>query len=356
MERATVRLLRAFDRELLTPHLAVATGRGEFLDDVPPDVPIHHLGASGKRTSWAAGRLVGLVRDMRPGCALGIHISAGRLLAATRILAPKMPVISTEGGWPFSYIEGQKGKLAIRRSVSRWTYRLMSHVIVSSDMAADDLVANLGVPGRKVTLIPHPSVDDEMLDQMTEPVGDGPYGGDEPVVIAVGNLHAHKNQGFLIRAFAEVARAMPSQLVFIGEGPERAGLEQLASELGIADRVWFMGFQKNPFKYLARSAVFVSPSQAEGFDVSQIEAMACGLPVIVTDAPRFMAVEDGRTGLLVPPNDVSELAATILRVLRSEELASSLGQQAKEAALGYSSASIARRYEELILTVARRTS
>jgi glycosyltransferase involved in cell wall biosynthesis len=348
MERATIRLLREFDRDLLRPELAVATGQGDFLEAVPADVPVHHLGAAGRRTSRAGGRLLRLIRQLRPDCALGIHISAGRLLAATRILNPGLSVISTEGGWPFSYIEGQKGGLAARRLISRVTYRLMSHVVVSSQMAADDLIENLGVPRGKITLIPHPCVDDQMMEEAKEEVGDGPYAQGDPVVIALGNLHPHKNQGMLIEAFARVVKEMPSHLVLIGDGPMRGELEKKANDLQVSDRVRFMGFQKNPFKYLARSSVFVSPSEAEGFDISQIEAMACGLPVVVTDAPRFMAVEDGLSGLLVPPNDPTALAAIILRLLRSRELSATLGRNAKEAALEYSSAKVARRYEGLI--------
>jgi glycosyltransferase involved in cell wall biosynthesis len=354
MERATIRLLREFDRDLLRPELAIASSRGEFLNSVPTDVPIHHLGGEERRTSRSSGALLQLMRRLRPDCALGIHISAGRLLAATRILNPSMSVISTEGGWPFSYIEGKKGKLFARTMISRLTYRLMSHVVVSSDMAADDLATNLLVPQRKITLIPHPCVDDEMLAQATEPVDDGPYGKGDPIIITVGNLHAHKDQGTLIRAFEQVAKEMPSHLVIIGEGPRRKELERMVEAADLTDRVWFMGFQKNPFKYLARSTVFVSPSEAEGFDISQVEAMACGLPVVVTDAPRFMAVQDGHTGVLVPPKDPTALAGTLLRLIRSSELSSTLGANAKKAALEYSSAAIARRYEELIRTVVGR--
>jgi len=352
MERATIRLLREFDRDLLRPELAIASSRGEFLNAVPADVPIHHLGGAGRRTSRSGGALFKLVRRLRPDCALGIHISAGRLLGAIRILKPSLSVISTEGGWPFTYIESKKGKLFVRTMISRLTYRLMSHVVVSSDMAADDLVTNLGVPRRKITLIPHPCVDDEMMAQATEPVDDAPFSGQgDPIIIAVGNLHPHKDQGTLISAFAKVAKEVPSHLVLIGEGPMRGELERMVTAAHLTDRVWFMGFQRNPFKYLARSTVFVSPSEAEGFDISQVEAMACGLPVVVTDAPRFMAVKDGHTGLLAPPKDPDGLAQTILRLLGSSELSSTLGANAKTAALEYSSAAIARRYEELIRTV-----
>jgi glycosyltransferase involved in cell wall biosynthesis len=118
--------------------------------------------------------------------------------------------------------------------------------------------------------------------------------------------------------------------------------------LGVAERVWFMGFQPNPFKFLSRATVYVSPSLAEGFDMSQVEAMACGLPVIVTDAPRFMVVENERNGLLVAPRSPEALADQILRVIKGPELAERLATAARDTAEAFTVEKVTRRYEEVL--------
>jgi glycosyltransferase involved in cell wall biosynthesis len=353
-ERAIVRLLGQLDRSKVVPELAIASARGEFLASVPDDVVLHDLHIGDRRTIAALPALERLVRARRPDCALGVHISAGRVLAALRLVHPRLPVICMEAD-PFTRIEGGKGNLAVRKTLSRFTYRLATHIVAAADVVADDLVEHLGVSREKITLIPLPSVDHEIPALAAEPLTDPPFDGDEDVVVTIGNMFPHKDQATLLRAFAEIARSQAAHLVLIGDGPVRSDLERLAGDLGIADRTSFVGFQRNPFKYLARSSVYVSPSAAEGFDISQIEAMACGLPVVVTDAPRFRAVEDGRTGLLVPPGDPHRMAAAVLSLLRDGDLASELGRNAREAAKEYTSARIARRYEELIGTVVGRT-
>jgi glycosyltransferase involved in cell wall biosynthesis len=349
-----VRLLGEFDRSIIVPELAIASARGEFLASVPSDVVIHDLNIKQRRTFAAIPALARLIRARHPDCAMGVHISAGRVLAALRVRHPRLPVICMEAD-PFTRIEADKGNLALRQAISRMTYRLATHIVAASDVVADDLAEHLGVDRRKITLIPLPSVDDEIFDLAREPLDDPPFDdGTGRVIVSIGNMFPHKDQATLLRAFSEIAERVPAHLVLIGEGPMRAELESLATSLGLDDRVWFVGFQKNPFKYLARSSVFVSPSAAEGFDISQIEAMACGLPVVVTDAPRFKAVTDGDTGLLVPPGNPPALAAAVLRILRSDELATKLGRNAAAAALEFTSSKIARRYEEVIRKVVAR--
>lgn len=355
-ERAVVRLLGELDRSVVLPEIAIASARGEFLASVPADVVLHDLRIGNRRTSAAIPALERLVRARRPDCVMGIHISAGRVAAGLRLLHPRLRVICMEAD-PFMRIEGAKGHLRLRKLVSRLTYRLATHIVAASDVVVHDLVEELRVDPRKITVIPLPSVDDQISALAKEPLDEPPFDENgRSVIVTIGNMFPHKDQATLIRAVAEIVKEEPVDLVLVGEGPLRADLEELAVDLGLSDRVWFVGFQRNPFKYLARSSVFVSPSEAEGFDISQIEAMACGLPVVVTDAPRFKAVEDGHTGLLVPPRDPAALRDAVLRILRSPELGARLGGNARAAAMEFTSAKIARRYEEVIRAVVDRAS
>jgi glycosyltransferase involved in cell wall biosynthesis len=354
-ERALVRLLKELDPAKVQPLLVVVSARGEFRDAVPDNIEIHDLQMGQRRTSTALFALESYVRRLRPHLAMSVHISAGRVLCALRLRHPSLRVLCMEAD-PFMRIESEKGHIHVRKVVSRFTYRLATHVVAASDVVANDLMKHLQVPSRKITTIPLPSVDDDINALSQEWPSDPPFSppGSNKVIVTIGNMFEHKDQETLIRAFRTVNAELPSHLVLIGDGPRRTALEDLSAQLGLADRVWFLGFQRNPFKFLSHSSVFVSASIAEGFEISQIEAMACGLPVIVTDAPRFKAVEDGRTGLLVPPSQPEIMAKAILRVLQSQELAAELGQNAKEAAQAYTSAKIARRYERLFMEIVDR--
>lgn len=350
-ERALIRLLNGLDRKSVRPELAVVSATGEFLEDVPADVLLHRLGLEGRRTSSALLRLSKLIRSRRPHVAVGVHTSASRLLASLRVIHPRLPVVCYEAD-PFSRVEGSKGMYTLRRAATRITHgRLATKVVAVSDFVADDLRRELRVADDKLEVIPIPSVEPAMETLALEPVPDRLF--DLPVVISLGHMFEHKDQQTLVRAFALVRGRRPTRLVMIGDGPLRKDLEALAEELGIAADVEFLGFERNPFRFLSRAQVFVSPSASEGFDVSQVEAMACGVPVVVTDAPRFQAVTDDMNGLVVPPRDPPAMAVAIERLLDDPDLAASLVAAGKSFAEGLTTEEIARRWAVLVTDLAR---
>ncbi len=111
-----------------------------------------------------------------------------------------------------------------------------------------------------------------------------------------------------------------------GDGPERPALEALADALGIADRVRFAGRRDDVPDLLAAADVFVMPSRSEGLGIAALEAMAAGLPVVASAVGGLgEAVVDGRTGLLVPPDDPAALAAALGRLVDDGALRARLG-------------------------------
>ena len=145
-----------------------------------------------------------------------------------------------------------------------------------------------------------------------------------PVALTVARLDPQKGLDHLLAAAAAVPGAV---FVVAGEGPERPRLERLAQELGVADRVRFLGHRSDVADLLAACDVFVLPSLFEGLPLSVLEAMAAGKPVIATCVGGTdEAVIDGESGLLVPPADSSALAAAIRKVLGDPRVAGRLGQ------------------------------
>jgi glycosyltransferase involved in cell wall biosynthesis len=146
----------------------------------------------------------------------------------------------------------------------------------------------------------------------------------------VGSLIQRKNLPVLLQAFQQAAREMENiRLVLVGRGPEEAKLRQEAQSLGIDKFVEFAGFVTEAQKigYYANSDLLVSASGLEGFGLAVGEAMACGLPVVVTNAGSLPElVVDGESGLVVPVDNSMALGAAIVRLLQNPELAASLGR------------------------------
>jgi glycosyltransferase involved in cell wall biosynthesis len=164
-----------------------------------------------------------------------------------------------------------------------------------------------GVQSNEITLL---AKDDSLFEWYKESL---------PIIITIGRLSPQKNHACLIKAFSIVRERMQSRLVIIGEGPLRQSLEELARIVCVAEDTWFAGYQNNPYKFLARSTVFVLPSKWEGFPNVLLEAMVCRVPVISTDidfGPGEM-IDHGKTGFLVPNNDPETLAAQIQYVLEN---------------------------------------
>jgi len=134
---------------------------------------------------------------------------------------------------------------------------------------------------------------------------------DEFVLLNVGRHVPEKHQSLLLNAFAVVARRHPRvRLLLVGDGPERAHLEKIAGELGIAARVRFCGSQRNPADWYKAADLFVLTSRIEGFGLVLAEAMASSCPVITTDVGGCAEVV-GDAGTKVPSDSVDALAAAI---------------------------------------------
>jgi glycosyltransferase involved in cell wall biosynthesis len=175
----------------------------------------------------------------------------------------------------------------------------------------------------KIAVLPNPYNLDRVRILANEPV-DHPWLLDKtvPVIISVGRLWESKGFDVLIRAFAEVISETPCRLIILGEGPERTQLEALVAEARVATAIDMPGWVDNPWRYMARSTLFVLPSRWEGWPSALVEAMACGLPVIITDCPGGgkEMVKNGQNGLIVPMDDIISLKSAILSLVKDSKL------------------------------------
>jgi glycosyltransferase involved in cell wall biosynthesis len=151
------------------------------------------------------------------------------------------------------------------------------------------------------------------------------------LILSVGRLVYYKGFEYLIRAMTEVR----GKLLIIGDGPLRGKLRDLVAELGLAERVVFLGEVQNeaviPYYHAVELFALASVARSEAFGIVQIEAMAAGIPVVNTSLDSgvpFVSLHE-RTGLTVPPENPSALAAAINRLLDDPDLRRSLGNAAR---------------------------
>lgn len=203
-----------------------------------------------------------------------------------------------------------------------YTYRDCAFEAIS-ESTADDLVAR-GIARKHVRII-YPGV---RSDRFT-PAPDERAA--RPTFAYVGRLKRYKGVDLLIQAFARLD-TRDAVLEIAGAGDYRSSLEALARSLDLGDRVRFLGFVSEPEKLalLRRAWAVVLASPKEGWGLSNVEAAACGTPVVASDSPGIReSVRRGETGFLAPHGDVPALAAAIDRLAASRELVESMGCAAR---------------------------
>jgi glycosyltransferase involved in cell wall biosynthesis len=172
----------------------------------------------------------------------------------------------------------------------------------------------------------------------------------------VARLSPEKGVDLALRAYAIVRTSCPdAELIIAGEGPERARLKRLATELGLETSVRWLGHVEDVSQIYSTLSVLLLPSRSEGFPNVVLEAMAHAVPVVaaaVGGVPE--AVSDGNNGLLAPAGDVNRLAEGVVRVLTDGPLRGRLGRQARcDTALRFSLTTRLSALARLYLEVAR---
>jgi len=245
-----------------------------------------------------------------------VRIAARGTSACVVNLAAVVPGASVVDG-------GSMLGLAARRVADRATSRQPDLYIAVSGAVAAGLDAD-GAPAWRIRVIPN-GVDIAALTAsaaIAEDAPDLPTG--RPLVVFAGRLEPIKGVETIVRA----AQRLPDVTVaVVGDGPLAAELRELANELGVADRVAFLGRVPSVPPILAAADVVVLPSFSEGMPLVVLEALALARPVVASRVGGIPeVVEDGVTGLLVEPGDPEELAVAIERLVKDPALARSLAE------------------------------
>lgn len=315
---------------------AVVTGAGSALAE--------RLAADGVPVLpavWRAGldprALAAVVAAARKGAALlHAHDAHAVTLAGLASLATGVPFVAT-----------RRVDFPLRR-LGLWS-RACRIIAISEAVAT--VLTNGGVQADRLVVV-HSGID--LAAARSAP----PFGlrsrlglaDDAPVAAAVGALVPHKDHGTLLHAARRLADRVPDlHWVLAGDGELRGVLEWLREQLGLADRVHFLGQVAEPEGLIAEADVFVMSSREEGLGTSVLDAMARGIPVASTTAGGLGEMLGGGAGLLVPPANPEALADAIARILGDATLRSALTTRAAEAVRHFT----AERMAGEVLTVYR---
>jgi glycosyltransferase involved in cell wall biosynthesis len=204
--------------------------------------------------------------------------------------------------------------------------RRAAAVVCNAAHLADEMKQVYGVHSDRVTVIPNGVA---LPSHLSDPAGEPPVG------VMVANFHAYKGHDVLMQALTEVDRRVSVRLC--GVGAQRDAVIDLAARLGVGERVTFVEPPAAVWDELRVAQFVVHPSLTEGFPNAVLEAMASGLPVVASDVGgTSQLIEDGLTGLLVPPGHPGALAAAINRLVQDPDLRGQMGVAAHRRATGFS--------------------
>jgi len=176
--------------------------------------------------------------------------------------------------------------------------------------------------------------------------------GSDPILMHISNFRRVKRVRDVVGIFAKVNASLPSTLVMVGDGPDRAEAEDEARKCGVEQRVHFLGKIDNVAPLLASADLFLLPSTSESFGLSALEALGSGVPVVGTNAGGMPeVVKNGETGVLCEVGDVAGMSAAALRILTDKSVWQSMSDLgAADARARFSLDAIVSKYEHLYMT------
>ena len=339
-ERLLAGTVRHLDRARFAAEVAyLLPWKDAFVGEVEAaGVPVECLDARRPTSVAWLGKLRRLVRDHEIDL---VHTHMPVPAALARLALPRHTAfVHTE--------HNMWGRYRLpTRLANRATYRRNAAVIAVSDGVAASITTS-HVPVEVVThgidtgtLRP---VDDATRRAARAALGVDP---DAPVVGTVGNFTVKKDQATLLDAAARLVDVHPGlRVVLIGDGPLDDELRAEAERLGIADATVFTGSRDDVFALLPAFDLFALSSRFEGLPIALLEAMACGVPPVVTRVGGIPeVVTDGRDGLLVDPGDADGLATALGKLLADPGRRSELAAHAAERARAFDLALAVRRIE-----------
>ena len=253
---------------------------------------------------------------------------AREMLAPTR---PDIRVLTTLHGTDITIV-GQDPSF---HAITKFSIEQSDGLTAVSRFLQRETVRAFGCTGCEIEVIPN-FIDPQVYDRAKYKTAlRDQVAASDRVLMHISNFRPVKRVRDVVRIFARVRQEIPSVLVMVGDGPDRVHAEAEARELGVEDRVFFLGKIEAVAPLLSAADLFLIPSQSESFGLSALEALASGVPVVGSATGGLPeVVRDGETGVLCEVGDIDAMAAAAIDMLRDrdrwEEMSTLAARDARE--------------------------
>ena len=349
-ETLMLNLIRRMDRTRFAPELCCLKTLGQLGEILAEEIPVFERLLSSKYDLRVLPRLTKLLHRRRVDAIItvgaGDKMFWGRL-AARRAGVPVVVCSIHSTGWP-----DRIGRL--NRRLTCWTDMFIA-VAASHGRFLIDVER---LPEKKICMIPN-GIDTEEFtprppnEALRRQLGIPPG----PIAGTVARLGPEKNHEMFLDVAAQTAKDMAdAQFVLVGDGAMRTSLQQRAVQLGIENRVHFLGCRSDVAEILNLFDVFLLTSHIEANPVSVLESLACGVPVIATRVGSVPeTVRHEQTGYLIEPGDAATMSRYLVQLFRDRSQRNHLGSTGRELVIcNWSLEQMVRRYEAMIESIYRR--
>lgn len=349
MEQVVATLCRSVDPARFQSSVLCLKGRGPIANQLEAEgVPVFSIDSAEDDADYLAFRKVARWVRSHPVDVVHTHNTTALLFGA---LGARLGGVRTIVHTDHARLYPERWRIRMAENMlSRLTYR----VVAVSEETRADLRRHIRIPAARLVTIPN-GIDGSRY----RPAIDSPGKRRElglpakgPIIGLGARLTEQKGIGCLLRAMYLLRERCPEAvLVIAGEGPSREALIALTHELGLEDRVWFLGLRLDMADLLQLFDVYALPSLWEGLPMALLEAMASELPIVASEVGGVAtAVDAGVNGLLVPPDDPEGLADALYRLLTDASLRASMGASSLRLFESrFSATAMASAYEELYL-------
>jgi len=346
-EKVLVDLLRHLDRDKYDMHLVLFEKAGVHLNSIPSYIEIYDLKKRNRYDFFKIiARLASLFKDIKPDAVLSFMAYTNTVTILAKMLSWLDFTLNIS---VHNSLFENLSSTRLRKIKTVLFSMLFNHakfIVVPSQGIKLHLIERFNAKEKLVKVINNP-LDINTIKKMSSKNTYKTLSGKH--ILAIGRLTKQKNFPLLLKTYALISKDIEEKLVILGEGGDKDKLKELAKDLGIQEKVLFLGFQNNPYKFMKNASIFVLSSSWESFAIVLVEAMACGTPVISTDCPSGPGeiIISGKNGLLVPPGDEKALANAMATLLRDENLRNKFSEEGRKRAEDFKIEKILPQYEKL---------
>ncbi|WP_062199785.1 glycosyltransferase [Massilibacterium senegalense] len=369
-ERILINILKFLDRDKFNIKLFLIDKFGKYLNEVPEDIEVFGYRdeqeievrktkkISRIKSELEIFKIAKVASSFCKDCDLVVGYLEFESSYLAALIGRKLNISSV--GWIHTSLDNHfpKGFRGFKHRIwSKWSFRKLDAVFSVSREAMEIAIRQFPVLKSKMNVIYNPNNLSEIRKLSKEPITEkNVFLEDAYNLIGVGRLLEVKGFDLLIKAHHHLLTAdIPTNLIILGDGPEKENLRKLAKDLSVENSVHLLGFVSNPYKYLEKADMFVLSSRYEGLPTVLIEAMALGKCTVATNCPTGPKeiVENEKSGLLVYPGSSEAIAEGIAKIISNPALQKMLQLESKKRAEFFSVEHIIPKIEREFLSLGK---